>query len=292
MKTITKVALASSVGLMLCGAVMCAVGAGMGGRAAAMELTDLSPYMSLRNGLTVGYDAMDDLSKEGDYELKFDSSDVSNVNIEIGASDVKITDNTKDDNIYVTIKNASYASKDYDREFGLKVKGNTNGKSHVIIQMPKGREYNSVNFSVGATDMEIESLICNGLVINSGAGNVTIGDLISADYADLNVGAGSLVIKNGKVKDLTIECGAGDVQFNGYIEDDLDAECGMGNISLTLAGKSEDHVISYKAAMGNVTFNGVKTSGIVSHEEIGTDEDSVYEIECSMGNIDITFNED
>ena len=92
MKTITKVALASSVGLMLCGAVMCAVGAGMGGRAAAMELTDLSPYMSLRNGLTVGYDAMDDLSKEGDYELKFDSSDVSNVNIEIGASDVKITE--------------------------------------------------------------------------------------------------------------------------------------------------------------------------------------------------------
>jgi DUF4097 and DUF4098 domain-containing protein YvlB len=292
MKVSTKVALASAAGLILAGAVMCAIGFGMGGWAAALEITDNSPYMDLRNGLAVGYDSLGNMSKEGDYTLSFKSEYISNLDFEVGASDVKIVDNTTDNNINVTIKNASYASDDTSRSLQLRIKGNVNGKSDVTIAIPKGKDFDSVKLEMGATDMEIDSLICSNLKVSAGAGDVTIGDLLSSNYTELKVAAGSLTIKNAKLKDLNLECGAGDVHFTGVIEDDLDAECGMGNITLELIDKSENHQLDLEAAMGNITFNGESKSGFVNEIEEGSEMESEYEIECGMGNIDITFTED
>ena len=292
MKVSTKVALASAAGLILAGAIMCAIGFGMGGWAAALELTDLSPYMDLRDGLAVGYDALSNMSNEGDYTLTFKSEYINNIDFEIGASDVKIVDNTTDNNINVTIKNASYASDDSNHSLGLKIKGKANGKSEVTVAIPKGKKFGTIKLQIGATDMEVDSFICSNLTISAGAGDVTIGDLLSDNRVELNVAAGSLKIENAKVKDLDLECGAGDVEFAGIIEDDLDAECGMGNITLNLIDKSENHSLALEAAMGNITFNGEHLSGFVNEIEHGSDEESQYDIECGMGNIDITFTED
>ena len=292
MKVSTKVALASAAGLILAGGIMCAIGFGMGGWAAALELTDHSPYLDLRDGIAVGYDALGNMSKDGDYTMSFKSEYIDNLDFEIDASDVKIVDNTTDNNINVTVKNSSYASDDSDHSLRLKIRGKAGGKSEVIIAIPKGKDFNNIKLEIGATDMDVESFICYNLRISAGAGDVTIGDLLSKNYTELKVAAGGLTINNAKLNNLDLECGAGDVQFTGIIEDDLNAECGMGNITINLIDKAENHKLDLEAAMGNITYNGKSLSGFVNEIEEGSDEESQYEIECGMGNIDITFTED
>ena len=292
MKVSTKIALASAVGLILTGGIIATVGRAMGGMAAASQLAENSPYLDLRHGIAIGYDALSNMSNEGDYTLTFKSSDISNLDFEVGASKVTIVDNTTDDNINVTIKNASYASEDTSGTLGLRIKGNPTGKSNIVIAIPKGKSFYDVKLEMGATDMEIESLICSKFRVSAGAGDVSIGNLLSDDWSELKVAAGSLTIENAKLNDLDLECGAGDVHFTGIIEDDLNAECGMGNITLNLHDKSEHHALDLEAAMGNITYNGVSKSGFVNEIEEDSDMESQYAIECGMGNIDITFTED
>lgn len=293
MKKGTLITLLISIVLMLVGGCMAAVGYGMGGWAAALELAQKSPYLNLANGaISIEYDDFGTREIEGGHTYTYDCKKITKLYLDIGSVNAKIIDNTTDEDIKVTIKNCKYGVQEQNNSLSLKFVGLEGKQSEVLIEIPKGHEFAAATLNAGASNVQVDSMIVGYLNINVGAGDVKIGELIANENSELDLGAGNLEIGNCKMDNVGINCGAGNVDLSGIINGTLNVECGMGNVSMNLKDKSANHNLYLEAALGNVHLNGKKYSGIVDAEEESDDAYSDYNIECSMGNIDIIFTED
>ena len=289
MKKSTVVALIAALLCMISGALMLAIGYGMGGWAAALELADKSSILDLHSGINISPKMSAKMTEYGDYDLNYDADDIHNLEMDIAAANVCIQDNTKDGKIYVNIEGARYYCENHDGTIKLSVEGNNPGKSEVTVLIPQGYSFNSETWKIAASNVEIGSMISDQLDITVGAGDLEIDKLVG-ERATIEIGTGSLRIKNAKLEDMDISCGAGNVEMNGVVTDDFNIECALGNVSLTLKDNPDDHNINLEAALGNITYNGKDYAGIASTvEDNGTDSD--YNIECAMGDIDISFKD-
>ena len=290
----SRITVMVAVILMIVGGLMAAIGYGMGGWAAAIDLTAKNPYLSLRNvSISVNTDEFATTEVVGDYTYKYECSNTARIKLDLGSVNARIVDNTKDDKINVIITNCKYGVDYSDKSLEIKLVGIEGKKSEAVIEIPKGHKFSYASINAGASDVTIDSLIVEDeLDIDIEAGDVKIGELISDGKTDMDLGAGNLDIGSTKMNNVDIECGAGNVDLAGVIDGVLNVQCGMGNVSMKLKDKSKNHNLYMEAALGSVRVNGKEYAGIVDVENESEDAYSDYNIECSMGNIDINFTED
>lgn len=106
--------------------------------------------------------------------------------------------------------------------------------------------------------------------IELGAGTLDFNDLNSTEI-NLEVGAGQINAKNLVSDELEMSLGAGEIVLKKMKVGNLKADVGMGNLEMdgTVSKDAE-----LQCAMGNITF-----------EVDGEEEDFDYDLECSMGNV-------
>ena len=181
----------------------------------------------------------------------------------------------------------------------------------VVIEIPAGVELESVQMALGGGkftagpllikelklelgggDFTFESLSVGELDCELGAGRLTIEELY-AEKIDCDMGAGQIVVENAETTgNLSFEMGMGDLDFTGSIPGNLDAECAMGQMRFHILGsKEEDHNYDLECAAGSLRVGGSSFAGLASEKKIDNGADSRYRLQCSMGNLEVTFSD-
>ena len=86
-----------------------------------------------------------------------------------------------------------------------------------------------------------------------------------------------------------MEVGAGEIVVTDMTVKNLDLECGAGNVNLTLSGDVTDYNYQVESAMGNIRIGDNKYTGIIGERNINNGSSRKIDVECAMGNIEIDF---
>lgn len=140
----------------------------------------------------------------------------------------------------------------------------------MVIWIPENVTFLDASFDIGACYLKIED--------------------IKAEELSINVGAGKTVVKNFTTRDLDVECGAGQSILSGTVNGSADVECGVGEAKLALSGSEEDYDYQLKCDVGQITVGGSKYSGLGNEKHINNGTGKEIDIDCGVGNVEVTFN--
>lgn len=169
-------------------------------------------------------------------------------------------------------------------------KWNEMSKSSVILYVPAGCSFDRADVELGAGVLDFPGLCASEASLEVGAGRITSTG-IAVSKLEISVGAGQIELKDMDVAELEANVSMGEMAAKGAIRHSLTAECSMGNIELLLEGTQEDYNFDLSGAMGNVTLGGKSYSGFATDRSVNNGSDKLIEVECSMGNVTIQFED-
>lgn len=163
-----------------------------------------------------------------------------------------------------SVENGILAVKSKDKWFS------SNGE--ITVYIPRGMEWESVELYIGAGTADIED--------------------VRAEKMYISVGAGEASMENIKaVEELSASVGMGQLEFNGNAECDMNISCGMGQIQLEFEGMSyyDDYNYDVNCAAGTVEIGYISFGGIGVRRTIDNNSNKLINVDCGMGQVEITF---
>ena len=206
-------------------------------------------------------------------------SNVENLKLDIGASEVRIKTGT-DDKIHVDdsgmkTENAVQKTLSHDGktlEITTKMRSSfsfknvRNAKGTLVIYLPRDYKFDQVDMEYGAVTAEID-----GLNAKSGASGCTI--------------------KNADIEELDVETGAGSLDFYGTVEKEVDIDCGAGSVTLNLEGKVEDYNYELDSSAGSIEIGeDIDLGGLSTEKSIDNGSKRTIEISNGAGSVEIRFH--
>ena len=234
-----------------------------------------------------------------DEKVGYDAAKVRELTLDLGAREVMIVE-SEDDMIYVTnlSKYPIYTRLNDDEltiscddgpGIGLNI-GKKASSLKVVIAIPKGMRFDEAKLSLGAVKLDVTTVLnTDELTIDIGAGQATF-DGIEAREATISVGAGQMTIKSFHADKLDADVGMGNMELSGDVKKDMELSCGMGSVKLDMEGRLEDHTIEYEVAAGSIRMDGRNLVEGGGEGTIDNNSDSKYELDCSMGSIELNWN--
>lgn len=250
----------------------------------------------------VDYDLHDSQSFNNKYEIqKGDVKKyrlegmVTELDIEAGGCSFRVKE-SEDEYFYVEAQNIGKLQA-YVESGTLYIITTTNEKkwselsdSKVTLYAPAGYRYDEVEAELGAGVMDFPRLCAAKASLEVGAGQIVLSE-IEVEELSISVGAGQVRLTDMDVSELEAEVSVGELVAKGAVRRSVDAECSMGNIELRLAGKQKDFNYELSGAMGNVTLGSESYIGFATERTIDNGAEKRIEVECSMGNITIKFED-
>ncbi len=343
MSRFTKGCLITALVTFIIGCMICGVGALLGGfkMLDGMDIqgiTGIPFHFNSKSGIHYGFSWDNDWddddwseyknwnsinSSDEKTELELTADTLRSLYIELGACELCIMEST-DDHVWLdTGGNTKYFR--YHVEGGDTLKmvnrtghsfwnwsdGSVTPSTKVYLYLPADTMLDNAEIEIGAGNMESISLKAREINVEVGAGHCMIDGITLTDSADLMVGAGRINIESLSVRKLNMEVGAGElnigkadisgetdlelgmgnVELGGLFSGNMNIECGMGNVTLHLDDAEEDHNYEIDCSMGSVNLGNTSYTSLSNEKTIFNGSSSTYEIECSMGNVSIDFAE-
>lgn len=163
--------------------------------------------------------------------------------------------------------------------------GGTTGQ--LIITVPEKMSFKKVEISAGAGDIHIESLICDNLDLDLGAGQVIVDSIRVNKDANIDGGAGEITVADGDITNADISLGVGKAEIISRLRGNSTVEAGVGDTKLTLRGEKENYTITAETGIGDFRVDGER----VSDGEIIGDGENIVEIEGGIGAVRVLFEE-
>lgn len=229
--------------------------------------------------------------ESGDLEREFQNLTAVRLDIELGGCELEIQP-SENENVYITTENIGKFQA-YQEEKELKIKATRKAKEDtqsckIILYLPVDYAWEKISIEVGAGAVRIQKLTAAEIELEVGAGQI-LAEYLEAQEADLSVGAGEIRVDDMKILNLNISVGMGNFAGAGVIEGKAQAECSMGNLSLRLAGAQTDYDYEIECVMGNISLGDKKYNKKVQEQTINNGAGRKISLECSMGNIEVTF---
>lgn len=161
---------------------------------------------------------------------------------------------------------------------------------HITLYIPEGQYFRKMELELGAGQAILDGLRADKVSLEVGAGQI-IGRNIQVGELEVSVGAGQIELPGMNVDVLDAEIGMGELVGTGSIQKSASLKCSMGNLELTLSGREEDFNYQMEVAAGNLTLGRSSYSGLARKRGIQNGADKNLEIDCSMGNVRISFME-
>lgn len=175
--------------------------------------------------------------------------------------------------------------------FGFRISsGKSNQEAKIILTVPKNVILDRVTMEYGAADINAESINTRDLSLTVGAGAMKIKQLFADTSAKINVGAGSLVINNAEVANVSIDCGVGETTLEGKITGRSKVKCGVGEVTLSVNGKESDYTGDLKCGLGEVKCGSEKISGSGSRTYGFSNAENILDVDCGVGEVTVKFN--
>jgi len=208
----------------------------------------------------------DDKGDDAFYDMQalitdYDGEDLS-LDIDIGASDLVIRNGEK----FEVSSNGRYIKCLQRGErivieerphisFGIEA------EVQIIITLPEGFAFEKVDMDLGAGNVEIDVLSCRTLDLDLGAGNFSAESLSATKRADIDGGAGKILIGGGSLSDLELDMGVGELYLHSELLGNSDLDMGVGNVKLWLLGDKSNYKLDIDKGIGEVRFDGSYVSG-------------------------------
>jgi len=131
----------------------------------------------------------------------------------------------------------------------------------VIITLPEGFAFEKVDMDLGAGKVEIATLSCEILDLDLGAGNFSAESLTATKRADIDGGAGKIIIYGGSLAELELDMGVGALYLHSELLGESDLDMGVGEVGLWLLGDKSSYKVDIDRGIGEVFFDGSYVSG-------------------------------
>lgn len=218
---------------------------------------------------------------------------IQKLDMEIGGC-AFYTQESDDEHIWLEVTNV-HRFQAYVKDDTLHIKSKSAAVSdwsegEVILYLPAGYGFADVDMEMGAGNFSFTDLNAAEVSLEVGAGQVDIQNLLAADM-DVSVGAGYVWISDMQVTELDVEIGMGEFSAYGAVNGNADVACSMGSVEMTLEGREQDFNYSLEGAMGAIQLNENTYGGLAQERDINNHASKEMDIECSMGNVVITFLE-
>lgn len=320
MKHFTKVAFIVVLVLVILGSALCAVGIGIG--FSISELADHVEAGEFSFGpirhipfIRYGNDSSDWIKEgsgwmsEAEEDFSFPWEDIEEIKLDVDNSDITVTQNTAEDGENIRLE-VEYRKKNHKR----KVKAYMSGSTLKIEDSGSWRIQNSDSVRVamrvpaeliertwlkeirleqarGRINVEIP-LTAEEISINVGAGECEIGERLTAEKKiSLEVEAGLLAVGELAAEKVDISGGVGELTAALIQAEKIEMEGGVGSIQVKAAGKETDYSYDIDCGVGGVTIGERSYSGLSAGEEIKNPGSKEIKIDCGVGNVEVTFEE-
>lgn len=249
-------------------------------------------------GIVVGMteDELMEWNTATEHTISLADMDTPSLELELGAGEFEIIESDVTDIVVKSKKKVNVETKGdtiyihTPEHFVLFSSLNGNHNS-IVIQIPKGMQFEDINIEVGAGELACPSLNAESLEMDLGAGRITV-ENYNCEKAVISVGAGEIIVANGSANEMDIDVGMGNFVFEGKVAGDLDVDCGMGNVQMKLYGSEKDYNYAVDCGMGNVTVGNHSYGGVATDQEIDNDAAYDCDLDCGMGNVEIRFTEE
>ena len=230
--------------------------------------------------------------ESGNIERTFEAAAVNCLDVELGGCRLEIGESA-DGYLRIATENIGRFQA-YQKDGKVSVKATRKAKEDaesckIYLYLPGGHHLQEMDFTVGAGQILAQSLSAEKIHLEAGAGQI-ISDSITAEELEVSVGAGNVNLQNTAVSMLNAEVDAGKLQIKGDILQKVEAECAVGNLELRLSGTKQDYNYVFSCAAGNIYLDGEKqASGMGQEIKIDNNASRNMDLECSVGNITVTF---
>ena len=163
----------------------------------------------------------------------------------------------------------------------------------MTIAIPKGKKFEEVTFCTNAGKIEMtHSVWAQEVDFEINAGELVADQVTAGGEFAAKVDAGRLSVAKFEAETLEANCGLGEMELGGRALAGLSADCGMGRIELALIGREEDYDYTISCGMGVVQINGESYTALGTDREIDNGTGNEIELECGMGEIEVTVEEE
>ena len=213
--------------------------------------------------------------ESGNIERTFEHMNASVLQVEIGGCTLKILD-SQDGSVRVAAENVGKFQA-YQKGEELRIASTRKAKenaedSRITLYLPAGYSWQAADLEVGAGQILAECL--------------EVGEL------DISVGAGEIRLSGMEVGSLSAKVGVGNLVVQGNVTGSVEAECSMGNLELQLAGSPTDYDYELQCVAGNIKIGEEQYgTGVAKEQKINNNAGRRIDLECSMGNITVTFEQ-
>lgn len=228
-----------------------------------------------------------------DERIDVSANEIHSVRIEAeGMTLCMAQGNTSD--IVLSTSNGFGMGAEYHIENGtLFIKSNDNFISFsgdVIVFIPGDLLLKQLEIKAGAGEVEVNEIHAEEMRLDIGACTTSLKN-VSADNMIINVGAGEVDLEGAEIADtITARVGMGEIDFEGIVGGNIDLDCGMGNVEFHNRGKAyDDYNYNVKCGAGNVEVGDFSYSGLSTWKKIDNGSTKTMEIDCGMGNVEISF---
>lgn len=206
--------------------------------------------------------------------LYYPEDDVYSLDIEFGKGMLELRETDEDQIMVEILSDPSHAvtSEMIGKTLKISTKNNAlREDTNLRIYIPEDNYFEKANLELGAAVVTVDMLEADKLEVELGAGTFSAGEILS-DKSTWEVGVGELILDY-------LDC------------EDVDINCGMGCVTVALANSREDYKYDVTCNMGDVAI-GDDHFSIGRHTVKGEDADGKINVECGMGTVDLTFDDD
>lgn len=307
MKKFTKISLIIVLVLVCVGVAVGAIGFAIGGTRLARGIVQekIGNFLQHNYSTEVTYNNdfdihMDNWDSEDEKiytgivknEVIAANEEVKSMELSIGAAEIKVLFSATDD--YSIDSNTIGEYRCYVKDGTLILEGirydnlTIRDNESITLYVPENAEIENITVSVGAGDVEIDTIKAKQLEIAIGAGKLTIGDLVADDLL-IELAAGECIIENMDLKNGKTDVSMGNIMLAGIITGDMEVDCAMGNVTLMIDGDEEDFNYEIDCALGNVNVVNSGMAVIVGENYQNNHANKTLTISCAMGNVEVDF---
>ncbi len=212
------------------------------------------------------------------------SSAITELEIKISAGEIKIelgdefslTSNLK----YLSMTERAGRIVIEETEKNLK---DYNG-AFLTIYIPRDLTFASLDIDTGAGTFYAARLSADEVDFDFGAGDVNIVELNANREAEIEGGAGKIVIGGGRLADLKLFMGVGELDLTSEMTGGAELNLGVGEVNITMLGGENSYTVEMNKGIGSLTYNGENVSG----GRFGNG-DRYIEINGGVGSVNIQF---
>lgn len=302
MNRFTRTCIIIAIILIVLGGVMAAAGASMGGFSQLRRTNIFNIFNMFKGKVSIGVNTADfdeDKSQPiltGDYTNEQMAKAEEVTELEAGIGGGRLIIKQSDDEYFKAEVNTDLKFQCFVKNGKLSIKafkGNviSNASNNTItLYIPEGASIENIKIELGAGTVDIDRLAAGEVSFDVGAGTVNA-DNMDAHKLSAELGAGKITI-NGTAMDAEIDIGMGSFKWTGNISRDMDLSCAMGSVDMGLKGEDEKgHNYRISCSAGSVTVGGRKYASGISDMDIDNGAPGTFDIDCSMGNVNINFTE-